>query len=142
MILPHERVGGDFSWLQGPSPKDRKEKGFETQESRHEERDPAEIFSYGEGRVRGREAQQERLQNASRMASTLLDTSECERIKSILKGLGSADMAGRQVLESSFSKGGSWELRFTLAATGFHQRSPQGSEVICSPPSEGLLSLS
>lgn len=124
IILPHDRVGSDFSWLQGPSQTVQKEKDFEAEESflyRNEQSKSSEIFSCSEKRGRAQPAQlysqtrsssehlQQHLQNTSRMASALLDSTECEKIKSILKRLGSADMAKGQAPEASFSKG---ESRF------------------------------
>lgn len=122
IILPHDRVGRDFSWLQGSSQKERKEKDIEAEESflyGNEESRSSEISSGGK-HGRAQEAQlsnhtrsgseqlrkvQRHLQSTSRMASALLDSTECEKIRSILKCLGSEDTARGQALEASFSKG-------------------------------------
>lgn len=110
MILPHDRVGSDFSWLQGPSQKEQKEKKFEAEDSfsyRKEESRSSEIFSCREKRGRKNvEAQAERVRSASGVASDLLDSSGCEKIKRILKCLDSADTAKAQALET-LSRGGS-----------------------------------
>lgn len=121
IILPHNRVGSDFSWLQGSSQKERKEKDIEAEESflyGNEESKSSEILSSGK-HGRAQEAQlshhtlsnseqlrkvQQHLQSTSRMPSALLDSTECEKIRSILKCLGSADTARGQALEASFIK--------------------------------------
>lgn len=143
IILPHDRVGSDFSWLQGPSQKDQKEDDFKAEESflyGNEERKSSEIFSCREKRGRAQQPQhehlrnvQQHLQSTSRIASALLDSTESENIKSILKCLGSADMAKAQALETSFSKGESLGFKVYVCCLlivegvtpGFHQRSPE-----------------
>lgn len=120
IILPHNRVGSDFSWLQGPSQKE-----FEAEESflyGNEERKSSEILSCSEKHGRAQEPKHcnhtlrssEHLQNTSKIASALLDSTECEKIKSILKCLGSADVAKGQALETSFSKGESLGFKVYL----------------------------
>lgn len=113
--MPHDRVGSDFSWLQGPSQKEQQEKDCEAEESflyGSQERESSAIASCPERRGRAQEPRQEHvrkvqqhLQNSSRTASALLDSSECEKIRSILRCLGSADVAKGRALEASLSRG-------------------------------------
>lgn len=138
IILPHDRVGSDFSWLQGPSQKDHKERDFEADESflyANEESKSSEIFSCRERHDRAQDPQhqhlrnvQQHLRNTPRIASALLDSNECEKIKSILKCLGSADTVTGQALEASFSKGESPALKVyvccLLIVEGLYSRLP------------------
>lgn len=143
IILPHDRVGSDFSWLQAPTQKKpgvQKDDGFEAEESfLYGNKDTAKASSRSSetfcSEKRGRTSTaafdseqhhtrsglsdlqnvQKHLQGASMVASDLLDSGECEKIKSILKCLGSAEepeeerllasAPTEQPLESSFSKG-------------------------------------
>ncbi|XP_051279075.1 transcription initiation factor TFIID subunit 1 isoform X2 [Dicentrarchus labrax] len=122
MLLPHDRVGSDFSWLQVQSQEDstvRKADELEDEES----------FLYGNEDVEGKQAnksskikrttiftefsqigehakpqemdslalgsqQQQPLQmTSSSLVSSNLDSSECEKIKNILESLGTADIS-------------------------------------------------
>ncbi|XP_035518943.1 serine/arginine-rich splicing factor 11 isoform X2 [Morone saxatilis] len=122
MLLPHDRVGSDFSWLQVQSQEDstvRKADELEDEES----------FLYGNEEVEGKQAnksskitsttiftafsqigehvkpqemdslalgsqQQQPLQmTSSSLVSSNLDSSECEKIKNILESLGTADIS-------------------------------------------------
>lgn len=113
-ILPHDRVGSDFSWLQGSV--QRKDAVFEAEESfLYEDTRKAPPKSFPEtfcreNHSRAQEASgifdlqqqrhndtvrsfdqlfdvQQHLQSTSRMASALLDSSQCEKIRSILQCL-------------------------------------------------------
>ncbi|XP_023254163.1 uncharacterized protein LOC111656217 [Seriola lalandi dorsalis] len=135
MLLPHDRVGSDFSWLQVQSQEDSKVR-------RADELDDEESFLYGSEDTGGKQdnksssnlfssfsqigkhcklqetdvsalcSQQhhqtkstfsssgDRLDlkhplqmTSSSLASANLDSSECEKIKSILKSLGTADIS-------------------------------------------------
>ncbi|XP_029688345.1 uncharacterized protein isoform X2 [Takifugu rubripes] len=114
ITLPHDRVGSDFFWLQAPNQKDS---GVHKDEALGAE----ESFLYGKeaasrsfsetscrekpggapetstfGGVEDLLNVQQHLQNTSRIASALLDSSTCERIKSVLSCLGSAHVVTGQ----------------------------------------------
>lgn len=116
MLLPHDRVGSDFSWLQAQSQE------VSTIQKADEVEDE-ESFLYGIGDGGGKQAdrsstslftaffqigdhdklqkmdasacssQQQSLQmTSSSLASADLNNSECENVKNILKSLGTADL--------------------------------------------------
>lgn len=121
MLLPHERVGGDFSWLQMQSHED-------TPAQKADEFEDEESFLYGSEDTREKQAtsssslfktfpqrndspsyQQHPLSgftgfgdmlnpkhplqiSSLNLATTNLDSRECEKVKNILKGLGSKDV--------------------------------------------------
>lgn len=138
VLLPHERVGGDFSWLQGRSQEDltvQRAKELDDEESflygseetggKQDNKSPANLFAAfsqigktlhrQEADVLAPHSQSHHHQTKSTLtrsgdkldwnqvqppqatASTLsspnLDSSECEKIKRILKSLGTADIS-------------------------------------------------
>lgn len=132
MLLPHDRVGSDFSWLQGQSQED-------TTVQKADELEDEESFLYGNEDTGGKQpnkssatlfapfsqmSEQGKLQGmdvsalcsqqhesilsgsgnlldlkqhlqitSSRLASAKLDSTECEKIKNILKSQGTADIS-------------------------------------------------
>ncbi|GAA6218664.1 uncharacterized protein LOC108895769 isoform X3 [Lates japonicus] len=135
MLLPHDRVGSDFSWLQGQSQEDatvQKADELEDEESflygnedtggKQLSKSSATLFAAfsqmaEQGKLQGMDvsalcSQQHRqtksilsgpgnlldlkqhLQiTSSRLASAKLDSTECEKIKNILKSQGTADIS-------------------------------------------------
>ncbi|TNM99672.1 hypothetical protein fugu_012705 [Takifugu bimaculatus] len=114
ITLPHDRVGSDFFWLQAPNQKDsgvHKDEALEAEESFLYGKEAASR-SFSETSCREKPGGapetstfggvedllnvQQHLQNTSRIASALLDSSTCERIKSVLSCLGSAHVVTGQ----------------------------------------------
>ncbi|KAM6997655.1 uncharacterized protein LKV04_006280 [Tautogolabrus adspersus] len=96
MLLPHDRVGCDFSWLQTQS-----EEVSAVQKS--DELEDEESFLYGNGEHDKPQGKDSHSQNRSmfnslemtslNLASANLDSIECEKVKNILKSLGSTDIS-------------------------------------------------
>uniref|UniRef100_A0A1A8IZS6 C2H2-type domain-containing protein n=1 Tax=Nothobranchius kuhntae TaxID=321403 RepID=A0A1A8IZS6_NOTKU len=107
ILLPHERVVGDFSWLQEKSQEEisvLKAKEFEEEES----------FLYGSGGYLQTEEHakhlgaQEPLQMASSaFANASLDKLEFDKIKKILDSLGGTSDIGKMVMNTQMIKEGS-----------------------------------
>lgn len=123
MVLPHNRVGGDFSWLQGAGPREAERRGRAPEGGGGGP--PLSAAS-----VLGA---QQRLHDPPRGASALLDSSECEKIKSILRCLDPPALRGaqpedhRRVLTPAMTPKAPAGGRSEPGATSFAKGEPLGS---------------
>lgn len=122
MLLPHDRVGSDFSWLQARSQEDspdKKAKELEDEESflygneetsksstalfaayariedqaKPQERDASSPASHQKNNLFSSFGDVPSLKQTHPIPSTTLHSYESEKIKDILKGLGTADIS-------------------------------------------------